>query len=83
MKIKYTELLDQPIETEYKHKFRLSTRAWDIGVKAKSIQELAEKNLDKDGVHAKLYAASVRDWMREIVAIVDECMDVTLDKEAK
>ena len=83
MKIKYKELLDQPIETEFKHKFRLSTRAWDIGVKAKSIQELAEQNLNEDGVHAKLYAASVRDWMGEIIAIVDDCMDVTLDKEVK
>lgn len=83
MKIKYTELLDQPIETEYKHKFRLSTRAWDIGQKAKSIQELAEQNLDKDGVHAKLYAASIRDWMGEIIDMVDDCMDVALDKEGK
>jgi len=84
MKITYKELLDQPINADFKHKFRLSMRAWDIGSQARSIVEVAKKVMDEDGEHATIHASNVQKWMEEILDMVNDCMDIATDnKEVK
>ena len=81
MKITYKELLDQPMNVEFKHKFRLSMRAWDIGSQAQSIAKVAKERIDEDGKDAMLHASSVQEWMQEIIGMVDECMDIATDNK--
>ena len=81
MKITYKELLDQPVNAEFKQKFRLSMRAWDIGSQAQSIAKVAKQRINEDGKHATLHASSVQEWMQEIIDIVDECMDIATDNK--
>ena len=83
MKIKYRDLLDQSMECEYKHKFRLSMRAWDIGTQAQSIANVAKKRIAEDGSSAQIHASNVEEWMGEILEMVNECMDIALDKGGK
>ena len=84
MKITYKELLDQPVNAEFKHKFRLSMRAWDIGSQAQSIAKVAQQVIAEDGENATIHASNVQKWMDEIVDMVNECMDIATDnKEVK
>lgn len=84
MKITYKELLDQPINAEFKHKFRLSMRAWDIGSQARSIAKVAQQVIDEDGENATIHASNVQKWMDEILDMVNDCMDIATDnKEGK
>lgn len=71
------------MECEYKHKFRLSMLAWDIGTQAQSIANVAKKRITEDGSSAQIHASNVEEWMSEILDMVNECMDIALDKGGK